>query len=189
MLLPVTIYSVPGHTGNPSHRNQHWLTQHIDKSPGCLNFLAKQALTVAPYGSSVMQPQKHRHEDANVAWTSNKRPALLRRHMVYDDVAASGAVAVPAFASYPNLQVVGTTAEAKLPLSDEEMTKHLSDRDNNENDSFVRGSVHGHRQRLLTPGHLIAISRGIKAMTVASWKWTSWHQFEIPRRQETKSLM
>ena len=115
--------------------SQSALTQHIDKSPGCLNFLAKQALTVAPHGSSVMQPQKHRHEDANVAWTSNKRPALLRRHMVNDDVAANVGMAISTFASFPNLQVVGTTAEAKLPISGE-MTQHSSDGDCNENDSF-----------------------------------------------------
>ena len=100
-----------------------------------MNFLAKQALTVAPHGSSVMQPQKHRHEDGNVAWTSNKRPALLRRHMV-NDVAASGGVAVSTFASFPNLQLVGTTEEAKLPISEEMTPHHSSDRDGYENDSI-----------------------------------------------------
>ena len=55
--------------------------------------------------------------------------------MVNDDVAANGVMDISTFASFPNLQVVGTTAEAKLPFSGE-MTQHSTDGDCNENDSF-----------------------------------------------------
>ena len=104
MFLPVAIRSVPGHTGNSCSNSQTALTRHIDKNPGgCLNFLVKQTLSVAPHGSSVMQPQKHLHEDGSVTWTRNKeRPAILRRHMVNDAVAAaSGGVVFQPLSNSP----------------------------------------------------------------------------------------
>jgi Plavaka transposase len=82
-------------------------TNHIDRSPGCLSFLVLQARSGAPHGASLVGNPKHRHEDGDAAWTSNKRPAILRRHMVNDAVAASGTAPVVTLAQHPNLQFVG----------------------------------------------------------------------------------
>ena len=51
------------------------------------------------------------------AWAINKRPALLRCHMVNERCCCCERwCGVSTFAQFPNLQVVGTTAEAKLPI-------------------------------------------------------------------------
>ena len=94
-------------------------TNHIDRSPGCLNFLVMESQSAAPHGASLVCTPKHRHEDGDAAWTSNKRPALLRRHMVNDAVAASGNAPVVTSAQHPNLHFVGT--EDITALSTEEV--------------------------------------------------------------------
>ncbi len=63
--------------------NQAAYTQHIDRNIGCYNFIVKKSHLAATHGASV----SHRcrlHEDGNVTCTSNKRPALLRQHLVND---------------------------------------------------------------------------------------------------------
>ncbi|KAI2497023.1 hypothetical protein MHU86_17500 [Fragilaria crotonensis] len=61
--------------------NQAAYTQHIDRTIWCYKFTVKKSHLAAPHSASVSH---HCHEDGNVTWTSNKRPALLRRHMVND---------------------------------------------------------------------------------------------------------
>jgi hypothetical protein len=43
------------------------------------------------------------HEDGNVMWTSNKRPSLLRRHVV-NDVTAAGNVPVVTLSHFTNVR-------------------------------------------------------------------------------------
>lgn len=68
----------------------------------------QQAQSAAPHGASIIPTPKHRHADGDAAWTSNKRPALLRRHMVNDTVAAIGNAPVIISTQHPNLHFVGT---------------------------------------------------------------------------------
>jgi len=63
--------------------NQAAYTQHIDRNIGCYDFIVKKSHLAATHGASVSH-RHHLHEDGNVTCTSNKRPALLRRHMVND---------------------------------------------------------------------------------------------------------
>ena len=68
--------------------NQAAYTQHIDRNIGCYNFIVKKSHVAAPHGASVSR--RHRlYEDEDVTWTSNKRPSLLRRHMVNDFVGSA----------------------------------------------------------------------------------------------------
>ena len=95
--------------------NQTAYTNHIDKSPGCFNFLVRQAQVAAPHGASVVC--RHcQHEDGNVAWTSNKRPALLRRHVV-NDIGAAGDVPVFHLEQYPNVNFVGSEAVQEFGIN------------------------------------------------------------------------
>jgi hypothetical protein len=88
-------------------------TQHIDRNIGCYNFIVKRAHVAAPHGASVSR--RHRlHEDGDVAWTSNKRPSLLRRHMV-NDVAAAGDLPVVTMAQYPNAHFIGSDRLLQSP--------------------------------------------------------------------------
>jgi hypothetical protein len=63
--------------------NQAAYTQHIDRNIGCYNFIVKKSHLAATHGASVSH-RRRLHEDENVTCTSNKRPALLRRHLVND---------------------------------------------------------------------------------------------------------
>ena len=88
-------------------------TQHIDRNIGCYNFIVKRAHVAAPHGASVSR--RHRlHEDGDVAWTSNKRPSLLRRHMV-NDVAAAGDLPVVTMAQYLNAHFIGSDRLLQSP--------------------------------------------------------------------------
>jgi Plavaka transposase len=101
-------------------------TNHIDRSPGCLSFLVLQAQSAAPHGASLVSTPKHRHEDGDAAWSSNKRPALLRRHMVNTAVAVGGNAPDVCAPAHPNLYFVGTE---EFPSS----TEVLSETSNVEN--------------------------------------------------------
>ena len=111
-------------------------TLHIDGSPGCLKALVLHAQVAAPHGASVVLHGKHSHEDENATWTSNKRPALLRRHMVNEEVAASGNNPVVRLANHPNLHFVGTgTHEPDSAISDDAIAPEaFHDNDNDDND-------------------------------------------------------
>ncbi|KAI2514003.1 hypothetical protein MHU86_387 [Fragilaria crotonensis] len=63
--------------------NQAAYTQHIDRNIGCYNFIVKKSHHAATHGASASH-RRRLHEDGNITCTSNKRPALLRRHMVND---------------------------------------------------------------------------------------------------------
>jgi hypothetical protein len=91
--------------------NQTAYTNHIDKSPGCFNFLVRQAQVAAPHGVSVDCPHRCQHEDGNAAWTSNKRHALLRHHVVNDILGTDGDVPVFTMEQNPNFNFVGSEAQ------------------------------------------------------------------------------
>jgi hypothetical protein len=80
-------------------------TQHIDRNIGCYNFIVKKTHVAAPHGASVAR--RRVHQDGDVTWTSNKRPALLRRHMV-NDITAAGDLPVVTMEQYPNVHFVGS---------------------------------------------------------------------------------
>ena len=63
--------------------NQAAYTQHIDRNIGCYNFIVKKSHLAATHGASASH-RRRLHEDGNITCTSNKRPALLRRHLVND---------------------------------------------------------------------------------------------------------
>ncbi len=63
--------------------NQAAYTQHIDRNIGCYNFIVKKSHLAATHGASVSHHCRL-CEDGNVTCTSNKRPALLRQHLVND---------------------------------------------------------------------------------------------------------
>lgn len=63
--------------------NQRAYSNHINGSPGCFNFLVRQAHVAAGHGTSV--PRRHHNvlsADGDVTWTSTIPPTILRRQMV-----------------------------------------------------------------------------------------------------------
>ena len=106
----------------------------------------RQAQVAAPHGASVVR-RRCPHEDGNVAWTSNKRPALLRRHVV-NDIGAAGDVPVFHLEQYPNVNFVGSEAVQEFGInsggSDETLiidpgydeSSVLLDDDNDDDDNY-----------------------------------------------------
>jgi hypothetical protein len=92
-------------------------TNHIERSPGCFNFIVRQAQVAAPHGASVDCCCCCQHEDGNVAWTSNQLPALLHRHVVNNILGTDGDVPVFFMKQYPNFNFVGSEAVQEFGIS------------------------------------------------------------------------
>jgi hypothetical protein len=72
----------------------------------------KESHIAAPYGASVSR--RHRlYENEDVTWTCNKRPFLLRCHMV-NDVVGTGELPHPGLEQYSNAHFVGSVDSDRL---------------------------------------------------------------------------
>ncbi len=77
----------------------------------------RQAQVAALHGASVDCPCCYQHEDGNVAWISNKRPALLRRHVVNDNLDTDRDVPAFTMEQYPNFNFVGSEAVLEFGMN------------------------------------------------------------------------
>ena len=98
----------------------------------------KKSHVAAPHGASVSR--RHRlYENEDVTWTSNKRPSLLRRHMV-NHVVATGESPHAGLAQYSNAHFAGSVDSDRLLLpsandAEEGMSFSVDGEDNTDNDN------------------------------------------------------
>ena len=120
------------HFKKKGFKNQAALTNHIDRSPGCYNYLANQTIVALPHGASVVGRRRQLDEDVEVTWTSNKRPSLLRRNKVNDVVIAEGGLPICPMPLYPDVHLVGASGmqrggQQNLVANDTSILEHIED--------------------------------------------------------------